>query len=85
MYSQAHNTGYRQELTAVSGFCIQEDAAGVDLVGIEVKATHDFVAGDERGDTWGVRGAFRQVIDHPPGTATGEKSGEKMVTAVLSA
>ena len=57
----------------------------MDLVGIEVKTAHDLVTGDERGDTWGVRGAFRQVIDHPPGTATGEKSGEKMVAAVLSA
>ena len=50
----------------------------MDLVGIEVKTAHDLVTGDERGDTWGVRGAFRQVIDHPPGTATGEKSGERM-------
>ena len=35
------------------------------------KTAHDFVAGDERGDTWVVRGAFRQVIDHPSGASPG--------------
>ena len=27
-----HYAGYCEELTAVSGFCVQEDAAGVELV-----------------------------------------------------
>lgn len=43
----------------------------MDLVGIEIKTTHDFVSGDERGDTWVVRGAFRQIIDHPSGASPG--------------
>ncbi len=33
---KSYNAGYCQELTAVSGFCIQEDAAGMHLVGMDV-------------------------------------------------
>ena len=42
-----HYAGYWEELTPVSGFRIQQDAAGVDLVGIQVQAAYDFVGGDE--------------------------------------
>lgn len=31
-------TGYCKELTAVSGFCIQEDAAGMYLVGVQLQS-----------------------------------------------
>lgn len=48
----------------------------MDLVGIEIKTTHDFVSGDERGDTWIVRGAFRQIIDHPSGASPGPWPGQ---------
>ena len=33
-----HNAGYLEKLTPVSGFRIQKDAAGVNLVGLDVKA-----------------------------------------------
>lgn len=55
-----HDAGYCKILTAVSGFCIQQDAAGVDLVGIQVQAAYDFVGGDEWGEVWVVGGAFGQ-------------------------
>lgn len=37
-----HNAGYCKILTAVSGFGIQQDAAGVDLVGIQVQAAYNY-------------------------------------------
>ena len=38
-----HDAGYCKILTAVSGFGIQQDAAGVDLVGIQVQAAYNLV------------------------------------------
>lgn len=63
-----HNAGYLEELTPVSGFRIQKDAAGVNLVGLEVKAPNGSVARYARGHCCIVRGTFRQIIPQIPGT-----------------